>query len=80
MTLTIIKIKTFLRSLWFHVNAGLPKSSQEEINRRFNICVACEKYDSIKSQCKICGCNLSNKKIFLNKLAWADQKCPEGKW
>jgi hypothetical protein len=27
-----------------------------------------------------CGCNINNKKIFMNKLAWADQKCPLGKW
>lgn len=28
----------------------------------------------------MCGCNVNNKKIFLNKLAWADQECPLGKW
>jgi hypothetical protein len=28
----------------------------------------------------VCGCAISNKKIFLNKLAWADQECPIGKW
>jgi hypothetical protein len=28
----------------------------------------------------VCGCNLSSRKIFMNKLAWADQKCPLDKW
>jgi hypothetical protein len=28
----------------------------------------------------MCGCNVNDKKIFLNKLAWADQKCPLEKW
>lgn len=34
----------------------------------------------IKASCKLCGCNLSDKKVFLNKLAWKDQKCPADKW
>ena len=37
-------------------------------------------YDSQNSQCLVCGCNLSRKKIFMNKLAWADQECPLSKW
>jgi hypothetical protein len=28
----------------------------------------------------VCGCNLNKKQIFMNKLAWADQECPVGKW
>ena len=28
----------------------------------------------------MCGCNVNGKKVFLNKLAWADQECPLGKW
>jgi hypothetical protein len=28
----------------------------------------------------VCGCNVNTKKVFLNKLAWADQECPLGKW
>ena len=30
--------------------------------------------------CNVCGCNINQKKQFFNKLAWADQKCPLGKW
>lgn len=58
----------------------MPKSSQDTINYRYSICLSCESYDKINSQCLECGCNLSNKKQFLNKLAWADQQCPIGKW
>lgn len=64
----------------FHIWLGLPKSTQKEINDRYNICINCEKFNSKKSECSICGCNINNKKIFLNKLAWADQQCPIGKW
>jgi hypothetical protein len=31
-------------------------------------------------ECSVCGCNINTKKIFMNKLAWADQECPIGKW
>lgn len=78
--MTITKIKTFLKSLWWHVWAGFPKSTQEQILDRLYICQKCDKFDKINSQCLVCGCNISDKKIFMNKLAWADQKCPLGKW
>lgn len=77
---TIQKIKTFIKSLLFHVWAGFPKCTQNQINYRFNICLDCDMYDSQNSQCLVCGCNLSRKKIFMNKLAWADQECPLSKW
>jgi uncharacterized paraquat-inducible protein A len=77
---TLIKFKTFLKSLAFHFWAGFPKSTQEEINTRFSICQNCDTFDNKSSQCLACGCNLSTKRIFMNKLAWADQKCPLDKW
>jgi rRNA maturation endonuclease Nob1 len=60
--------------------AGFPKSTQEQINYRLNICLSCDKYDSNNKECSVCGCNINNKRIFINKLAWADQECPIGKW
>lgn len=74
------RILRFLKALWWHVNRGMPKSSLAEIQRRHQICVNCEYLDKKKSQCLMCGCNISTKKIFLNKLAWLDQKCPIDKW
>ena len=76
----LLKIKTFLKSLWFHVYAGFPKSTQAQINERYKICLECEKFNKEKSECGVCGCAISQKKIFMNKLAWADQECPTGKW
>ncbi len=75
-----LRIKTFLKSLFFHIKSGLPKSTQSEILYRYNICVTCENFNAKKSQCDICGCNINKKSQFLNKLAWADQECPESKW
>lgn len=68
----------FVKSLWFHMWAGFPKSPQKEIDRRYKICKSCHLFKN--DQCLDCGCNVSNKKIFLNKLAWLDQECPIKKW
>lgn len=76
----LLKIKTFLKSLLFHVYAGFPKSTKEEIVYRYNICLCCEEFNKRKSECGVCGCNINTKRVFLNKLAWADQECPLGKW
>lgn len=77
---TIAKIPTFLKSLFWHIYSGCPKSSQDLINYRYNICTNCEFFDNKENQCLHCGCNINNKKIFMNKLAWLDQQCPVQKW
>lgn len=74
------KILRFAKSLWWHIWAGFPKSTSEQIISRYKICLSCDEYDQKNSQCMICGCNLGTKRIFMNKLAWADQECPLGKW
>ena len=74
------RVLTFLKSLFWHVSLGMPKSTRSQINKRFEICSSCDMFDTKNSQCLICGCNINTKKIFLNKLAWADQKCPLNKW
>lgn len=58
----------------------MPKSTQKEIDRRFSICSECDEYIAKENECGICGCNVNKQKIFMNKLAWLDQKCPIGKW
>lgn len=42
--------------------------------------MACEQFNKTRSECNVCGCSISQKKRFLNKLAWADQECPLNKW
>ena len=78
--MNINKIKTFLKSLWFHVGAGMPKATKQQISERYITCFTCDMFDNKKSQCLVCGCNVTPKRQFLNKLAWADQVCPLGKW
>lgn len=76
----IKKIFNFTKAFYQHTNKGMPKADQKTINTRYYICQGCESFDAEKSECKECGCGLSRKKEFFNKLAWEDQKCPIGKW
>jgi uncharacterized paraquat-inducible protein A len=74
------KLLRFIKALYFHIGYGLPKCTQQQIDKRYAICIECDFFDKRYSQCLQCGCNLSNKKKFLNKLAWSDQHCPINKW
>lgn len=76
----IHKICRFIYAFFWHMISGFPTCSKKEIQERYTICVVCDKFDKTKSICNVCGCNLSNRKEFMNKLAWADQQCPENKW
>ena len=76
----LLRIQTFLKSLFFHIWNGFPKTTQSEIIDRYSICMDCSDFNRDKSECNICGCSISTKSKFLNKLAWADQECPIGKW
>ncbi len=76
----LIRISNFIKSLSFHIWAGFPKCNQKQISNRLDICLSCEDFSKEYSMCNICGCNITDKKEFFNKLAWADQECPVGKW
>ena len=76
----LFKLKNFIKSFFWHINNGLPKSNQQTIDYRYSICLSCDSYSLKHSECMECGCNINNKKILMNKLAWADQKCPLKKW
>lgn len=74
----LYKLIKFFKALYFHIGHGLPKTSKSDLSYRYQICQSCEKYEN--NHCLECGCNVSDKSIFLNKLAWADQECPLQKW
>lgn len=76
----IHKLYTFIQSFILHILRGLPKSSISLIQQRYSICESCEFISKEKNQCLQCGCNISKEQIFMNKLAWHDQKCPLNKW
>ena len=72
------KVANFASSAASHVAAGMPRASDEEIERRFATCQGCEHYDG--KACTKCGCPVVRESRFVSKLAWANESCPVGKW
>ena len=82
----IKKVKNFTESLVGHITTGMKHCSDEEKLRRFEICKS--------NQCGLfraqdnggicahddCGCYIRNNGKFMDKLSWADSKCPVGLW
>lgn len=63
---------TFAKASAEHIKAGHKQTSEELQKLRLDICNSCEHGDN--TDCYICGCNIPK------KVAWAEQKCPLGKW
>jgi hypothetical protein len=63
-----------------HVARGAPSCTQQQIDTRLAICRACPLFDGSICRHADCGCRIGQQRKFLNKLAWADQSCPLGKW
>jgi hypothetical protein len=59
---------------WDLVNPNIPRASEDEAEKRFEICKACPELIKLTSQCKKCGCFMAAK----TKLLAAT--CPIGKW
>lgn len=72
------KVLNFTKAATKHALAGSPKCTDAQIHQRYEICKGCEFFQN--NICTKCGCNLVREKIYMNKLAWADQSCPIGKW
>jgi hypothetical protein len=70
-----------------HLGAGSPTCDQATIDARLAICRECEWYRPDAENPELgtcahadCGCALGREEKFLNKLAWADEACPLGRW
>tara|TARA_B100000519_G_scaffold195450_1_gene200517 strand:- start:410 stop:670 length:261 start_codon:yes stop_codon:yes gene_type:complete len=72
------RVRNFTMALVKHAKNGAPKASQEVIDERLAICELCPHFQG--QHCNKCGCACKGNRVFLNKLAWADQECPIGKW
>ena len=53
---------------------GFPVSTDEEKERRAEICSTCPSLIKDEYKCGECGCYLKY------KISWATQDCPLGKW
>lgn len=70
-----------------HLLKGSPNCTQEEIDERHKICLACPLFLVDKQNPEIghcthesCGCPITRIDKFVTKLGWWDAKCPLGKW
>jgi hypothetical protein len=76
----IQKATNFIPALTNHLWNGSPKCTQEQIEQRLTICKECPLFVGNSCSHNSCGCSINDKQVFLNKLYWADQKCPLDKW
>lgn len=80
------KLINFTKAFVNHAKTGFKQASEQEIEQRLEICRSCELFKVLNNDgagvCThdSCGCNISDVQTFFNKLAWADQSCPQGKW
>ncbi len=51
-----------------------PNVTNEEKDKRFEICKSCEFFVTQSQRCMKCGCYMPI------KTGWRSQKCPIGKW
>lgn len=59
---------------WDLLNPNAPRSEQELIEYRLNICLSCEHLNQRLVKCKKCGC------FMKLKTTLKSAKCPIGKW
>lgn len=80
------RIQNFTKASANHLMTGMKHCSDEQKKKRFEICKSnkCGLFLS-KGEGGICshdncGCFIRSNGKFLDKLSWADSKCPEGFW
>lgn len=74
------KAINFSSAVVHDVATGMQRCTEEEMDERIEICKTCPFYNHEDSSCNKCGCSLSRKKIYRNKLYWKSTGCPIGKW
>jgi hypothetical protein len=80
------KIINFAQAAVKHAIKGNPVVSEEVVLKRLEICKTCPLFKPNANQVggvcthSTCGCTIQDNTNYLNKIAWADQKCPIDKW
>jgi len=68
------KVANFAEALIDHAKTGFENVSEEEKNKRMEICKTCDKFDKSTETCNLCGCHCNR------KTAWKSSECPLKKW
>lgn len=80
------RASNFIKASAAHALNGFHKADPETVKMRFSICETCEIYEAKGEKSGVCkhskcGCNIKDVGILgINKLTWAEQACPLGKW
>jgi hypothetical protein len=80
------KIFRYLARGAVHIAHGAPRCTRAQIDERLKICLSCpsEGWQQIAPNygtCKYCGCCAgATEATFMNKLARADESCPQAHW
>jgi hypothetical protein len=79
------KVVNVTKAIKQHIKCGRPKATQEQMDVRFKICQDCFYFKDLGEggTCTHdqCGCGISKSPAkLLNKLSFADSKCPIDKW
>ena len=87
----IQKAANFAKASAKHLANGKIPATDEQVEARFAVCVSCPLFKPSPTKANTgectspkCGCGLSQvgaESVFLpNKLRWASEACPLGKW
>jgi hypothetical protein len=76
------KAVNFTKACAKHVANRGRQCTDEEIATRYAKCMACPGGYMRCCRCNhpSCGCKISPKRKFVNKLSWASESCPIGEW
>lgn len=76
------RIKNFVVAWAKHIWKRNPMCSEKETARRFSICQKCPDGLLVDGYCRHqeCGCPITMRGIYFNKLHWKDQHCPMHYW
>lgn len=59
---------------WHMLDPTVDRATEEDADKRFEICKACPELIQLTKQCKKCGCMMAAKTKLKNAV------CPLGKW
>lgn len=81
------RVANFIPALASHVAGGMQTVPNSIKDERYALCRSCPLFKLFNEEtgdgaCTHgrCGCNVHPGDGFLNKINWADQECPIGKW
>lgn len=65
---------------WRAARPPRPVRSDQDVEAIREICRDCEKYEEHTGKCTACRCPVSKGSVIGDKVKWATEHCPLGKW